>query len=392
MKRWKRLQRAWYKCTHWEYWGFATLYIPLFPLYGWLALKARSLFFFNAANPSIPNGGMAMESKDTIYRLLPEGTFPPVKKVRISDSTGDIIKAAASFTYPLIAKPDIGGKGRGVALIRSEQELLSYHRQVPVDYLLQRYCPYPLETGIFYVRDPATGKGRITGVVEKKFPEVTGDGHHNLLQLLQRHKRYALYLDAFLLQLPQSAFRRVLQEGERFQLQAVGNHARGASFFDVTAEKKELLLAFTEKLCSAIPGFHFGRLDIRFNSWEELYRGEKFAIIELNGAGSEPVHMFDPSRSIRLAWKEMIIHFNWLYRVSRSNKQKGARYLSHKEGMRLYRDLRAYDRKLNGFNFRAEDNTVSPGTGFKTSQGATLNPASSGKAERAWQNRVYYRW
>ena len=39
--------------------------------------------------------------------------------------------------------------------------------------------------------------------------------------------------------------------------------------------------------------------DVKFNSWEELYEGKNFMIIELNGSGSEPTHIYDPSKKNR---------------------------------------------------------------------------------------------
>src|SRR5213078_3087959 len=68
--------------------------------------------------------------------------------------------------------------------------------------------------------------------------------------------------------------------------------------------------------------FYFGRLDVRYNTWDELRQGKNFSIIELNGAGSEPTHMYDPKHSIFYAWKEIIRHWKILARISRINHQQ----------------------------------------------------------------------
>jgi hypothetical protein len=91
-----------------------------------------------------------------------------------------------------------------------------------------------------------------------------------------------------------------------------------------------------------IDGFYYGRLDIKFNSWEELREGRNFSIIELNGAGSEPTHMYDPRHSIFFAWKEIIRHWKILARISRANHQNGIPYMSTKEGLQLLRANKAY--------------------------------------------------
>ncbi|MDI1306204.1 MAG: D-alanine--D-alanine ligase, partial [bacterium] len=56
-----------HKITHWEYWPFQIVYIPIYFLWAFYSLKAKSIFFFNAANPTIKNGGFMMESKKAIY-------------------------------------------------------------------------------------------------------------------------------------------------------------------------------------------------------------------------------------------------------------------------------------------------------------------------------------
>src|SRR5215210_7774096 len=61
---------------HWEYWPFHVVYAVIYPYWFWLCLKARSLFFFSAANPSLENGGFLMESKKSIYDLIPKQFYP----------------------------------------------------------------------------------------------------------------------------------------------------------------------------------------------------------------------------------------------------------------------------------------------------------------------------
>jgi hypothetical protein len=116
-----------------------------------------------------------------------------------------------------------------------------------------------------------------------------------------------------------------------------GNHARGAKFIDgshwVTPKLEEAINA----LCLQIPGFFFGRLDVMYNTFEELEQGEKFAVVELNGAASEPTHIYDPKHSLFFAWKELARHITYMYEISVLNNKKGAPYLKHKTGMKEYR-------------------------------------------------------
>ena len=130
-----------------------------------------------------------------------------------------------------------------------------------------------------------------------------------------------------------------------------GNHVRGSLFLDSTGRVNTQLEQLIDKVCQSIDGFYYGRLDIRFNSYEELQDDKNWCIIELNGAGSEPTHMYDPKHSILFAWKEIIRHWKMLYKVSMQNKRKGFPFLSYKEGMAMFSANNQYINKLNKIYF-----------------------------------------
>src|SRR5262245_40512181 len=101
---------------HWEYWPFNAVYGPIYIYWLLLCMKARSFFFFNTSNPAITNGGFLLESKKAIYDIIPQEYYPST--LFFKDGT-DIKKITcdlnrSSIEFPMIGKPDIGGKGRGV--------------------------------------------------------------------------------------------------------------------------------------------------------------------------------------------------------------------------------------------------------------------------------------
>jgi len=343
-----RLRRALIRLRHWEYWPFHVLYAPIYPYWLWLCLKARSFFFFNTANPTIRNGGFLMESKKEIYDLLPKGSYPAtlmVQKEKLPEAA--LLRLTEGRCFPLIAKPDIGMRGMSVQLLRSTGELLDYHRRSRVDYLLQDYIPYENELGIFYCRMPGSAQGTITGIVAKELVTVTGDGVHTIEELLLQDDRYVLQLPALRRHAP-ATLCEVPAAGAKRVLVPYGNHSRGARFLDYTARCTPQLLQVIDNLCRQIPGFHFGRLDIRYRSWEELCAGLHFSIIELNGAGSEPAHIYDPRHSIFFGWKEIIRHLNLLYAVSREGrKQTQQQPMSLREGLRMLKENSAYIKKIS---------------------------------------------
>ena len=85
-----------------------------------------------------------------------------------------------------------------------------------------------------------------------------------------------------------------------------------------------------------MPSFYYGRFDIRYQSRELLEQGKSFSIIEVNGAGSEPTHIYDPRHSIFFAWKEIVRHWRLLFSISCANHRLGYPYLSLWEGIEMY--------------------------------------------------------
>ena len=341
------------KLLHWEYWSSAVLYFPVLPYLAILWLKARSCFFFNAANPGIKNGGFLMESKWDIDEDAPTGFFPVTVLVNPSEDFFALYKTVMMrFNFPFIAKPDIGGKGKGVAIIHNKEELQAYHNSCPVAYIVQEKINYSLEAGIFYVRMPNEKKGRITGIVQKEFVHVTGNGHDSIYQLLQQSNRYFLQIKSLQKIIDAATMQQILPAGKTKLLVDIGNHARGSYFINAGYRINPSLTATIDKCCQQFPGFYFGRLDIRFNSWEQLQQGEQFAIIELNGSGSEPTHIYDPANSLWYVWKEICRHWHWMLRISMYNHKKGVAYLSFKEGWKMFRDNAAYNKKMEGFDFK----------------------------------------
>src|SRR5205085_12014012 len=138
------------RLLHWEFWSFRAVYMCLYPIWILLALKARSFFFFSAANPAIQNGGFLCESKKDIHKIMADHLYP--RTIHFDAGTPAYIAIEQlkqnNFTFPLIGKPDTGGRGRGVKLIENEVECVSYANSSPVDFHLQEFIAYKNEVGI----------------------------------------------------------------------------------------------------------------------------------------------------------------------------------------------------------------------------------------------------
>lgn len=327
-----------HKLIHWEYWSFYIVYFPIYFLWAYYAIKEKSIFFFNASNPSINNGGFIMESKKQIYNLIPQKYYPKTELIKENTSLEAVLESIekSGIRYPLIAKPDIGLRGSAVKKINTPEDLKQYAQKANFDYLLQDLIPYENEIGVFYVRYPHEKEGRVTGIVAKEFLIITGDGTSTITELIKQNPRYELQLKVLqreygkkLLEIP--------KKDERINLVPYGNHARGAKFIDGNDWITPGINAIMNEICLQIDGFYFGRIDLMYDTLEGLERGEHFSIVELNGAGSEPTHIYDPKHSLFFAWKELLRHITYMYEISVANHKRGFPYLSHKDGMEQYR-------------------------------------------------------
>jgi len=290
-----------------------------------------------------------MESKKQIYDLLPWQYYPNTIFVRAHTQLREILAEIRkkNVQFPLIAKPDIGMKGLSVKKLYSEEELLEYTIQSRVNFLVQEFVAFDNEVGIFYYRFPNEERGHISGIVRKEFLAVVGDGQSTMTELLKKDKRFILQLSA-LKETYGDELKRILQRGEKRILVPYGNHARGAKFIDASDLVDEELTKTIDTICRRVKGFYFGRLDIRFNSWDELRSGKNFSIIEINGAGSEPTHMYDSNHSVFFAWKEIIRHWNILWKVSSINhRQYKLPYLKISSGLEMLRQNKCYVKMIS---------------------------------------------
>ncbi len=336
--RWKA-KRSLIRLRNWEYWPLECVYLPMVFPWLWLSVKARAVCFFGAANPSMRYAGFAGERKSRIYTLMPKGSHPETLLCEAGIPRREVqaLLNNASMKFPLIAKPDIGERGAQVKLLKTAGDLEDYRLRSQVDFLLQPYIDYPNEAGIFYHRMPGEQNGHISGIVGKELLSVTGDGKSDILTLIMQSERAILQLPALHMILGER-LRSVPAAGEKIGLVPYGNHSRGSKFTDQSHRITPELTQVIDQVCRRIPGFHFGRLDIRFKGWEELETGQHFSIIELNAAASEPTHIYDPKHSLFFAWKEIYRHWKILLEISVANVRNGVPRMTFKDGLAMVRE------------------------------------------------------
>ncbi len=330
-----------------EFWPGWLFYAPILAQAGWLALRTRSATGLTAANPRIESGGLCGESK----REILDQVVGPAREMiarytslrTCADAGADLPAAeaaldAAGLAYPVVAKPDIGCNGVGVRRIADRAALGAYLAAFPRGevVLLQEFVAHEGEAGLFYIRHPDEARGRITSVTLKHQPVVMGDGRSSLRDLVLADPRAGRVPHLYLPRLGARAA-EVPRQGERVPLVFVGNHCRGSIFRDGTDHVTPALTEAVERLARAMPEFHFGRFDVRYDSPAALARGEGFKVIEVNGVGSEATHIWDPRTTLGQAWRAQFYHYGQAWRIGAAMRARGARPTGLRALWRLWR-------------------------------------------------------
>ena len=316
--------------SRFEFWPDWAFYAPIVAQWILLGLRYGDLSLPTAANPHIELGGLCGESKTAILDQLhgpARALLAPY--VRLDPGTPEAAErtmAAAGLAYPVIVKPDVGCNGAGVRLLHDRAGLAAYLAAFPADarLMLQRFVPDEGEAGIFYIRRPGEAAGRITSLTLKYPPFVVGDGKRTLAALVHDDPRAGVIPHMYLPRLGAQRD-RVPASGEQVRLVMVGNHCKGAIFRDGSEQITPALTRAVEAIARALPEFHFGRLDVRFDSLASLRRGEGFTVIEINGVGSEATHVWDARARLRRAWADQFFHYRMAFEIGRAQRARGHR-------------------------------------------------------------------
>lgn len=332
------------KLRSWEYWPFGIIQLPIIFLWIFYAIKERSLFYFSASNPSILTGGMMGESKYEALKLVPNAVKPKTVLVKLPATVTSITNAMweEGLTLPVICKPDIGERGWMVRKIKTEADIEKYLGEITIDFLIQEFVDLPLEFGVFYVRYPSEQFGCVTSITGKEFLSVTGDGKKSLQELILEKDRAKIQWTT-LQHLYKDRLMEILPKGKVIELVSVGNHCLGTTFLNGNHLITQKLNDSYDALSKHIDGFYFGRYDLRCSTLEDLENGT-VKIMELNGCGAEPAHIYQPGSSLLAAIRFLIIHWQNLYRVSSENHERGVPYLSFHEGKKIYKRVKNLSR------------------------------------------------
>jgi hypothetical protein len=339
---WKKFRNSNFiiRLSAWEYWPFGIVQLPFFIYWLWLSLRARSLFFFSASNPSIVLGGMLGESKDDVLRLIPDQYKPKTILIKAPQAKPAVLSLLkdAGFSFPVIFKPDQGERGFMVKKISSESQVEAYLNSYTKDFLIQEFLDLPVELGVFYTRMPDESEGYVNSVVIKDMLSVMGDGRSTVRDLILDKPRAKLQWKR-MKEVHASQLGRIIPEGEKFILNAIGNHSLGTTFLNGDHLINARLSKTFDTISKQIEGFYFGRYDLRCATIEDLYEG-KIKIMELNGCGAEPAHIYHPGFPLWKAMGILFTHWKNIFRISMQNHKRGIPFTPFREGKMIYKKFK----------------------------------------------------
>jgi hypothetical protein len=305
--------------------------VPMVGQWLWLSIRYGSATLPSSANPALTSGGMVGEGKLEYFDIMGEHARAMTAATTCVRNTGvtglDAAKnalQAAGITYPIIAKPDIGWCGFGVRLVRNDAELLEYLGMFPLGetIVLQRFIPYEGEAGLFYMRDPDQFSGRVIGILLRYFPRVVGNGVDPVASLIARDARLTrLGRDGLSEPCCDPAY--IPGAGEIVRVATIGSTRVGGLYRDATPLITPALNAAVDALARDMTAFYAGRFDVRYESLNDLLAGQNFTIIEVNGAGSEAVHAWDPQFSLRKAYGIIFEKQRLLFSIAAKMRRRG---------------------------------------------------------------------
>lgn len=307
--------------------------VPMVVQWGWLGLRHGSLTLPSAANPHITAGGLVGDSKSEYFAgmgALARSYVAPFVMMRVEgrELTAAALQAMdeAGLAFPVVAKPDLGWCGFGVRRLEDATALADYLALYPhgESLMLQRYLDEPGEAGIFYVRHPQQAQGWLLGILLRHFPQVTGDGISTLGQLMARDPRLQRVVSRPGEHECRHDAAAVPPAGEIVRLSLIGSTRVGGRYEDGSELASAELIHAVDAIARDMPSFHVGRFDVRYRTLQDLRAG-RFTIMEVNGAGSEAVHAWDPKYSVWQVYRKVFAKQRLLFALGAFNRAHGHR-------------------------------------------------------------------
>lgn len=321
------------------YWVSKLFYIRSWIHWLFSSIRFGSITFFSAINPALHLGGMLDDRKSDMYDMIPGSYLPFTLVTKANHNSIPDLITSNNLKYPLIVKPNIGYKGYMVKRVENASELEEVMKEYnDKEVLIQEFLNHKKEFSLLFYRLPHSKEYGITSFVEKVLPFVIGDGTSTLESLIE--KNASAFLDKeYVLSKRSQDLKRVVPNGEKVIIDHVGNYSRGSKFYTKNDEIDQDLISTGNNFFYHLKGINFGRIDLKADSITDVKEGN-FKILEINGAKSEPLHIYDPSISWGKIWQVISEHWSIINQIAREQLSGNFHLPSAKDGIDAARTLK----------------------------------------------------
>ncbi|MCG6860692.1 MAG: hypothetical protein LJE70_05365 [Chromatiaceae bacterium] len=310
---------------------------------------------FSIINPDFPDS-----KTDILDPVFPDyREFLPLyyRYVRSAHTTGEEMGSVlrglgeAGLEFPIVAKPDNGLKGLYVKLLSDADALENYLRRVDNSITLhfQQLVDMPYEAGVFYIRHPELSQGRIVSLSLKAAPCAVGDGLSTVRQLIENSGK-PRYIRETLLKKNSLRLDQILAKDERLVLSFSRNFDQGGIYRDITTRITRELTEIIDRISQKIPGFFYGRFDVKFQSMEDFLKGKSFKILEVNSYSSADGRLYSESARFLSGISTIIKMNREMLRIAAANRARGYKMKSPRDLWKGRSVVRDFIKKAQSFD------------------------------------------
>lgn len=228
--------------------------------------------------------------------------------------------------FPVFIKPIRGERAAGVQFLPNKSALSKVVLDSNRSYLIEEAIMTTSEFCINVVRDLATQMFLVFSITERVIPTVIGDGETTIKALVLLLDMPVLQKQKIVSALEIEFLDTVLARNISQTVVRTASISYGTNYVNqrLTLAQKKLLEQQMNKVLSHATGFNIGRFDIKANNLDELLAGE-FKVIELNGIGGMPTHVYETHLSLNQKQAILNEYFDLLQNFSRQQMALGLR-------------------------------------------------------------------
>ncbi len=265
--------------------------------------KTELLFDITSSAGSFTSSWIASDKYYSKQFLIQKGFPVPEGKVFLKSELEPAVVYAKKLGYPVVAKPVADSHGEYVyALLESESELrqairsLVHEHQGPPHFILEKHVPGN-EYRLFVTRND------FFATVLRIPANVTGDGVHSIMQLIQienfrrLNPRTTCLSDIKIddmvfnhLEKQQLSIESIPKKKQCVQLRATSNVSKGGNCYAVTDTVHPTFIALAKEILQSVSGLPFVGIDLLCSDISKPATKQKYWICELNASPGLSLH------------------------------------------------------------------------------------------------------